>query len=180
MTDFLKTTAQERMDLLSEISKDMHGTIMEWCERFESEALPGYTRGRLRYMDDGTVLVELDGADVMTIAYGVEVVAREYAGENHPTGDLTPKTWETVPAGWFVQHPQKEGTFFEVLKSTREGKKQSVTLRVDGLTKTWPRDPEGVVFAKPGTQTTEMDNAIGVLGGAFGDTKIVESGGFEG
>jgi hypothetical protein len=85
---------------------------------------------------------------------------------NRPTGFVVRKTWSTVPAGWFVCVPGKTASWWEVIATRYAEGWQHVTLRgQDGREGTWPRDPDGEVKVRRGTQVpAEITDAIEALG----------------
>lgn len=155
-----ETTAQQRFDLLREISEVGLGTIQEWMRRWQAD---NGGNVHMRYFEDGTTVVEVDGEEVMSIRIAVDVSAVQYVDAvNKPTGLTLARTWGTIPAGWFVQAPKG---WFEVISSRRDGDRQMVTLDVGGQRGTWPRDPDAKVDVRRGTLAdAAMDAAVDAFG----------------
>lgn len=90
---------------------------------------------------------------------------------NKPTGFILTRTWETVPAGWFVQTPK--GDWLEVGKTSFIGSTgtQMVSIRVGEEFKAFPRDPAGEVKVRRGTLSSAiLNDALEAIEGSFKTT----------
>jgi hypothetical protein len=162
-----ETTMQQRMDLLTEIADAVLDTASRWLKRWRAGESDDGDEIRVRWQDDGTAVVEVDGDEVMRVQVEVTASVVDYVNAvNKPTGFVGKRTWARVPAGWFVRTP-KGDTWFEVLATRREGDKQMVTLDVAGQRGTYPRDPDETVVIRRGTLAdAAMDAAVDALGDA--------------
>ena len=176
------TTIQERMDLMAEVADVKHGTIREWTNTWsaEGERLNGVPI-RLRWYEDGTAVVEVDGVPSLRVSVEITVHPVEFENEeNRPTGFILRRTWATVPAGWFVQTPK--GQWLEVTSTYRipenpEGDRQMVSLFINGKVAAFPRDPDQEVKARRGTLAPrDRDDALDLRGDAFKATIIEDEG----
>jgi len=161
MTEFEPTTAQQRMDLLTEVNEFLRDTLTEWAKRWRNEVTADTMH--LCWQDDGTAVLKVDGLPVMRLTVGIETAIVEYAAPGPRTDQARPMTWGTVPAGWYVQVP-RTGEWFEVTQTCtpRPGVKE-VTIDMSGDPFTHPRDPQGPVTACPGPPNA-TDTAIEALG----------------
>ena len=159
---------QERMGLLEEVAEGVQGTIRGgWMDYMvvekEDHPLEG-VQLRCRWMDDGTMILEHGGEDILRVQ--IEVTVTPVIEENKPTGFILTRTWATVPALWFVQTPK--GDWLEVTDTHLSGERQFVGLRINGEVSHWKRDPDQVVKARRGTLSPrERDDALNALESAF-------------
>lgn len=171
------TTIQERMDLMAEVADVKHDTIREWTNAWsaEGERLNGVPI-RLRWYEDGTAVVEVDGVPSLRVSVEITVHPVEFENEeNRPTGFILRRTWATVPAGWFVQTPK--GQWLEVGATHLQGDRQMVSIRVGDEFKAFPRDPDQEVKARRGTLAPrDRDDALDLMGDAFKATIIEDEG----
>jgi hypothetical protein len=161
-----ETTAQQRFDLLKEIADAAHDTITEWLKRWRAGENGEGEEIRLRHMDDGTTVVEVDGDEVMSVRIAVDVSVAEYVDAvNKPVGFVLTRPWSRIPVGWFVRTPK--GDWVEVLATHRDGCNQRVTLDVSGKQGTYPYDPDAKMSVRRGTLVdATMDAAVDALGDA--------------
>ena len=174
MTEFEPTTAQQRMDLLTEVNEFLRDTLMEWARSWNAGPIeaPGEAL-RLRWQDDGTAVLEMEYRPVMRLTVGIETTIVEHVTAGPRTDLARPMTWGTVPAGWYVQAPTG---WFRVISTVLRGMTQSVALELgNGAHSEWPRNPHGAVTACPGPPNA-TDDATEVLHAAGFTTEILEDG----
>jgi len=167
------TTNEDRVQILREVRDALEGTAQEWLtgSGWPSNEEEGILHGasvRLRFYDDDTAIVELDGEPVMRFRWHAEVEVVEFEETtNKPTGFILPRTWATVPAGWFVKDPA--GRWWEILETTATPAGQRVAMRYEGTMRgEWTRDPDAPVSARRGTLSPrERDDALNAIEGAF-------------
>lgn len=165
MIEFEPTTAQQRMDLLTEVNEFLRDVLTEWANRWHAgpAEAPGEAL-RLRWQDDGTAVLEMKDRPVMRLTVASAVTALEYVQAGPRTDQARQMTWGTVPAGWYVQVP-RTGEWYQVTQTRMRdaGIGQEVTMLIAGQRFTHPRDPNGTVTACPGPPNA-TDAAIEALG----------------
>jgi hypothetical protein len=164
-----ETTPEDRAAIIREVTEAFHGAGQEWARHWVSIEDEGILHGadvRLCHQEDGTTIVELDGAEMLRLRFTVSVeVVEMHNAVNKPTGPVLQKTWATVPSMWFVQTPK--GDWIETGRTNlAEGDKQMVALRIGDSYKAFPRDPAATVSARRGTLAPrDRDSALEALGG---------------
>lgn len=158
-----ETTAQQRMDLLTEIANEIRGAAQVWTRRWHSPR--DGEEIHLVYRDDGTVMVELNGDEVLRVQVEVTASVVDYVDlVNKPAGFVLSRPWGQVPSGWFVRVPGGSA-WYEVIAVTLEGGtgRLMVTLDVNGTRGTWQRDPDAKVDVRRGTRVDAMSAAVDTL-----------------
>ena len=160
---------QKRMGLLEELAEGVHGCIRGgWMDYLQVEKAGHPLEGvqlRLRWHDDGTVHVEHMGETILVARIAVDVIWVPMV--NELIGGELPRTWATVPAGWFVKTPK--GVWLEVgHTSLQAGGVQHVSLIVQGQSVVFPRNPTDPVTARRGSLAPrDRDDAMASLEEAF-------------
>ncbi len=174
------TTVQDRMDILAEVVESRRDIMMEWGDRWPTDAEEGILHGaqvRLVWQSDGTAIVRVDDEVVGRVE--VEISARfveHLDAVNEPIGGVMDRTWGTVPSGWFVQTPK--GQWLEVgPTSLQAGGVQHVCLTIGGKAVVFPRDPAGPVKARRGSLSPALrDDALSALESAFTTAVLNDEG----
>lgn len=169
------TTQRDRQDIVRDVTEGVLGAGYEWLRRYTGNEEEGILNGaevHLVWEAPDVCLVELDGEPTVRLRVAVTAEVLEYAEErNEPTGFILTRTWETVPAGWFVKTPK--GDWLEVTDTHRSGDRQFVGLRINGHVSHWHRDPEVEVKARRGTLSSAiLNDALEAIEGSFKTTII--------
>jgi hypothetical protein len=162
-----------KAELLREFRSAAQDTITEWLRRWPADDGASL---KATYHDDGTVVLEReDESSIESFRLHFGVAVAEVGEEpNAPTGFVLPRTWGTVPAGWFVRTPK--GEWWEVFATAELEGKQEVTLRSPEGKRVGPisREIDGKVSARHGTREKALAAAIAAIETGFPDMTIVE------
>lgn len=173
------TTEADRDEIVAEVIEAVQDTAREWLtgswNANADEGILHCAQVRLVWQTDGSALVKVDDDVVARIGVSASVSFLEFKDEvNAPTGFILPRTWSTVPAGWFVKDPK--GRWWEILETKETPAGQRVAMRMEGNRGEWTRDPAGPVSARRGTLSPKTrDDAMDALAEAF-TTAVIKDG----
>lgn len=158
-----------RAGLLREFRSAAEDTVNEWLRRWQAEDGASL---RARYFEDGTVELEREDAtsiESIRLRFGVAVIEEPEVREVEED-----RPWRDVHPGWSVLAPN--GVWFEVEDIppwTEDDGQIRVTLRANGKSGTFPRDPAALVRVR--FVEDAQTRAEALLAEAFGAVVIGRS-----